>query len=148
MILWRIAQRRFADLSGRGGLYYSGRWHKRGSPIVYFAEHPALSILEVRVNMDIEAKFLADYVLMQVEISDNIFVKKIDDDPSNEINCQKLGDDWLKRQESLLCRVRSFVSPQSYNFLFNPLHKDAKKAEIIDISPFDFDERLFRIRTH
>ena len=46
--LWRISQH--ADLSGVGGLYARGRWHSRGQPVVYLADHPASCLLEMLVQ--------------------------------------------------------------------------------------------------
>ncbi len=141
--LWRISNKRFADLSGKGGLFCSGRWHSLGRPIVYFAEHPALAMLEVRVNMDLKATFLTDYVMMKVALPSDIRIDKIDNIPKNEGECQKLGDDWLIQNNSAICKVQSILVPQSYNYLFNPLHKQASKLNILDIFPVDFDKRLF-----
>ncbi len=143
MITWRIANKNRADLSGHGGLYYSGRWHSQGKPIVYFAEHPALAALEVLVNMDIDVHFLTQYVMMKIEISDSANIERIDIDPHDKIKCQKTGDAWLKASSSPICRVKSAISPESYNYLFNPLHPDARQVEIVDIKPFAFDARLF-----
>ncbi len=42
MWLWRISN--YADLKGIGGLRASGWWHYAGQPVVYFAEHPALTL--------------------------------------------------------------------------------------------------------
>ncbi len=133
--LWRITHKDFVDLSGAGGLHASGRWHIQGRPIVYLAEHPALAMLEVRVNMDLGEYFLKKYMMMKIEIADNIKIAIFDDNPFDEITCQKLGDAWLEKQETALCKVRSVAAPQSYNFLLNPIHKDASKIKIIDILP-------------
>ena len=50
MILWRISN--YADLAGRGGLLAPGRWHDRGNPIVYCADHPSTALLEMLVHVD------------------------------------------------------------------------------------------------
>ncbi|WP_229365735.1 RES family NAD+ phosphorylase [Fibrisoma montanum] len=48
MILYRIADDRYAtDLNGTGGLFAPGRWHRRGTPLVYLTEHVSLAKLEV-----------------------------------------------------------------------------------------------------
>jgi RES domain-containing protein len=143
MIVWRIANKNYADLSGHNGLYFPGRWHSKGKPIVYFADHPALAMLEVLVNMDIEEEFLTEYVMLKIEIPDSINVEKINTDPFDEFNCQKLGNEWLKNEKTSVCRVRSILSPESYNYLFNPLHFKAQKTKILKAAPFIFDARLF-----
>lgn len=143
MIVWRVANKSRADLIGSGGLYYPGRWHSKGKPIVYFSEHPALAILEVLVNMDIESHLLTEYVMMKVKLADGINIKEISEYPFDKIICRKLGDEWLKKEETSVCRVRSVITPESYNYLFNPLHFKAPKTKIINIAPFKFDARLF-----
>jgi len=50
MFLWRISK--FADLSGKGGELVSGRWHNKGHPIVYCADHPSTALLEMIVHMN------------------------------------------------------------------------------------------------
>jgi RES domain-containing protein len=54
MLLWRIAREPHVDttLEGVGGLMVSGRWHRRGHPILYASSTAALVALEVLVHMD------------------------------------------------------------------------------------------------
>jgi RES domain-containing protein len=48
MLLWRIAREPHVDttLEGVGGLLVSGRWHRRGHPILYASSTAALAALE------------------------------------------------------------------------------------------------------
>ena len=52
MFLWRISNH--AALDGRGGLLAGARWHMAGQPIVYLAESPAGSLLEVLVHLELD----------------------------------------------------------------------------------------------
>ena len=54
MLLWRIAREIHVDsaLEGVGGLMVSGRWHRRGKPILYTASSAALAALEVLVHVE------------------------------------------------------------------------------------------------
>ena len=54
MKVWRLCRQPFAAtaLEGIGGLHASGRWHRRGRPIVYAASSAALAALEVLVHVD------------------------------------------------------------------------------------------------
>lgn len=57
MLLHRICAARFAGTAaeafrGEGGLSGSGRWHRRGRPIVYTATHRSLAMLEILVHLD------------------------------------------------------------------------------------------------
>ena len=65
MTVYRIARRSFADLSGSGGTLYSGRWHKKGYPIIYAAGSVALAALEYAVHASVRP---ADTVLMEIVV--------------------------------------------------------------------------------
>lgn len=144
MILWRAARRKYADLSGQGGLYNSGRWHSQGRPVVYTAEHPALALLEVRVNLDVSAEFLPpDYVMIKIDVPDQLKRSNSDIDPSDNLAAGRAGDEWLESCETPLMRVRSVLAPESYNVLINPLHPDTSAISVLALMPFTFDPRLF-----
>ena len=61
--------------------------------------------------------------------------------PTNPIT-RKIGDDFIKGNESLVLKVPSVVIPGDYNYLINPLHKDIKKVTIVHIEPFSYDNRI------
>jgi RES domain-containing protein len=144
LILWRAARRKYADLSGQGGLYNSGRWHSQGRPVVYTAEHPALALLEVRVNLDVSAELLPpDYVMLKIEAPQELAITPSEIDPSNGTAARKAGDTWLETADTPLLRVRSVLAPESYNVLINPLHPDARLVSVLELVPFSFDPRLF-----
>ena len=67
MYCWRIARRRYADLSGAGGLTYSGRWHQKGQPVIYASTSIALAALEYAVHT---AERPNDSVLLTIQIPD------------------------------------------------------------------------------
>src|SRR3984957_5659656 len=101
MDLWRLCRRPYADLSGEGARIFGGRWNSPGRPMVYFAEHPALAALEVRVHLDLPFDLLpADYVLMQADIPDPIGI-----DPAD--TTVAAGDAWLIAASSATVRVPS-----------------------------------------
>src|SRR5262245_61332014 len=76
MRLWRISNH--ADLSGEGGRRVDGRWHERGRPVVYLAEHPALALLEVMVHLEIDADDLPkNYQLLEIEAADSISIEEL-----------------------------------------------------------------------
>jgi RES domain-containing protein len=53
-----------------------------------------------------------------------------------------LGSAWLKRGSSVLLRVPSALVPETFNYLLNPLHPDARLFEIQDSFVYPFDARL------
>jgi RES domain-containing protein len=143
VILWRAARRPFADLSGEGGRLHSGRWHSGGRAIVYLAEHPALCLLEVRVNLAVAPDLVPrNYVLMEVDCRD-LAAEECPIDP-HDPDAPSYGDAWLATRRTPLLRVRSAVAPRSWNVLLNPEHEDAGAARIVSLHPFAFDARLFR----
>lgn len=147
METFRITGSQFADLSGEGGMYASGRWHTRGHPVVYTGGSRSLAILEKLVHTDV-ADLPDDQVLITVNIHDEVAIDTISLgavpvtwtaplDPS----CMAFGDAWLQRTQTAVLRVPSAIVPEESNYLINPLHPDAGKITIRDIRPFHFDDR-------
>ena len=69
-----------------------------------------------------------------------------DDNWRDDMNKTKsIGDSWLAGGNSALLTVPSVPSPESMNYLFNPLHRDAKGLEIEWCRWIKYDKRLFRI---
>ena len=57
---------------------------------------------------------------------------------------RKLGDAWLKSQRSALARIPSVIVPNTFNYLLNPLHKDARRVRIAESQRTVLDLRLLR----
>jgi RES domain-containing protein len=148
--LWRISG--YLDLSGEGGLDASGRWHTEGRLIVYLADCPAGALLERIVHMTdmLEDAFLPRfYQLLQISVPDDIAIKALSsfapaDWKERPEFTRNLGDAWLASRETALARVPSAIAPNTWNYLLNPEHPDAKKVEIAEIIKERFDNRLFR----
>jgi RES domain-containing protein len=144
LILWRASRRIYADLSGKGGLFGSGRWHSKGRPVVYTAEHPALALLEVRVNLDVAPELVPpDYVMLKIMAPEELSVHVPDIDPADSAAACRAGDQWLADGAVPLMRVRSVIAPESYSVIINPLHPESTKITIVELLPFGFDPRLF-----
>jgi len=151
MILWRLTRRPYADLSGKGGELFDARWHTRGRPIVYLAATPALALLEVRVHLELSPGFLPDdYVLMKVNAPDDLECRTLrpEDLPQgwqeSEELCRAFGDAWLADAGTALLRVPSAIIELEHNVLLNPRHADAARVHVERITPFRWDQRLFR----
>ena len=138
----RIADARYDSLDGVGGLYVKGRWHSRGRPIVYLAEHSALALLEIVANMDRPLLALPEYVLLDVEVPEGILIERADWVQADEAICRRFGDDWLSPGRTALCRVRSVIVPDGFNFLLNPDHPDAASIRIVRRGRLPVDPRL------
>ncbi|MDN5292623.1 MAG: hypothetical protein PWQ06_2862 [Anaerophaga sp.] len=93
-----------------------------------------------------------DYYLITIEVPDYSNVKQIESDtlsanwkkfPYSNIT-QKLGEDFVSKNEDLYIKVPSAVVQGDFNILINPRHSDFDKIKIIKTEKFNFDERLFR----
>ena len=58
---------------------------------------------------------------------------------------KSIGDSWLAGGNSALLAVPSVPSPESMNYLFNPLHPDPKGVEIEWCRWIKYDKRLFQM---
>ena len=58
---------------------------------------------------------------------------------------QAMGDEWLAQAGSALLRVPSVLSPESWNYLLNPLHPEATGVEVECARSIAYDQRLFRL---
>lgn len=148
MRLWRVS--RHTDLTGTGGLVADGRWHARGTPVVYTAEHAALAILETIVQLRIDgSEYPEGYHLLEIDVPDRLRLEQIrrEDLPGNWTRDDKatrsIGDAWLASSRSVLLEVPSVVAPASHNLLINPRHPHATRLRIVRTITDPFDPRLF-----
>jgi RES domain-containing protein len=142
-------------LIGLGGEKASGRWHtkERGKRIVYLSEHPALALIETLANLKGDPRlFPENYQLMKVTVPDKVAPFVLPPGASAHWEeripvTQYVGDTWLRNREWALMAVPSAPSPESTNYLFNPLHPDAARFTIEWVKEFKYDQRLFTIKT-
>jgi RES domain-containing protein len=145
LTLWRISK--FKDLQGVGGTVVSARWHNRGRPIVYLADCPATSLLEVLIHFELELDDLPESLtLLRADFPPTVtLIDQRDRLPAqwkDDLTAtRRLGDEWLAGAPSLLLRVPTAIVPYNSNVLFNPLHPDAKKAKLSHTT-FPLDPRL------
>jgi RES domain-containing protein len=145
--LWRVSQHQ--ELQGVGGLRAPGRWHERGSPIVYLSETPAGALLEACVHTsanDVPPK----YTLLHVDVADSVSLEMLDvstlpdDWPDRPDVTQNIGSAWLDSRRTALLRVPSALVPATFNVLLNPVHADAAGVRIQTATQFPFDLRIKR----
>ena len=151
MRVWRVCREAYAAdaLTGRGGLFTSGRWHTRGRLVVYTSGSLALAALEVLVHTD-KTTLPADLVRVGIDVPDDLVVSSLDVGallvdwrayPAPP-ELQRLGDEWLSDSRSAVLAVPSSVVPEEHNFLVNPAHADARRITVASTAPFDLDSRL------
>jgi RES domain-containing protein len=147
MVLWRIS--RHHELDGLGGLRAPGRWHERGSPVVYLTESSAGALLEVCVHTAAN-NIPPSYTLLEITVPATIIPELLDltvlptDWPENLEATRAIGSEWLRSMRSALFRVPSAIVPATHNILLNPAHGEARKIEITGIMKYPFDARLKR----
>lgn len=135
---WRLCRRPHAELTGEGARLWGGRWNSPGRPVVYLAEHPALTVLEVRVHLDLPLELMPDdYVLARVVLPARA-VATTGDVPDQVA----AGDAWLRARATPVLRVPSALVPFAWNLLLDPLHPHAVEARVAELTPFRFDPRL------
>lgn len=92
MEVFRLSVKRYADLTGTGGMFGSGRWHQKGQPILYTAGSRSLSALERFVHES--PVQMPQLVMMTIYIPDDIAMIRV-----SEKNCLKGG---------MPCRMRMY----------------------------------------
>jgi RES domain-containing protein len=132
--------------SGKGGLHGAGRWHSRGSLVVYASQSIALAYLEILAHFASDDPVI-DLLLFEIEIPDSL-VRTLaqaprgwDSRPASPIS-QKLGDEWLRSKESAALRVPSVIVSSEWNVLINPSHPAFSLRWAVGPRPFPHDPRL------
>ena len=148
MDLWRISNH--LSLNGEGGRRAPARWHSGGEPIVYLAASPPGALIEILVHLDVRGLTLPPtYTLLRVTAPDKLLIPSLkmpegDAWKEDETITRKLGDAWLTSRRSALSRVPSAILPETWNYLLNPLHPDARKIKIAVPKTGLLDPRLLR----
>jgi RES domain-containing protein len=144
MFVYRICRRPHTSLDGEGARLWGGRWNSPGKPAVYTSAHLSLAALEYFVHVD-PSILPVDLVWMKIQIEDDcsteIFTGKVAPDPSTAAS---YGDDWLTAKRSLILMVPSVVLAVELNVIINPAHVEMSCVKTADVSPFEFDGRIFK----
>jgi RES domain-containing protein len=151
MIVYRICNEKYADLSGIGAMRYGGRWNSPGFPIVYTASSRALAMAELYVHVSPLALKNVNYVCIEIELPPNcskiLSKNNLPEDwhrtPPQSI-LATFGDMWISGGKCLALRVPSAVVAGDYNYLVNPHHMDMGKVKIKSTAHFPFDKRLVK----
>ncbi len=70
MIVYYITKKEQAALDGMGGLFGSGRWHKKGNRVIYTSGHASLAAWEKLVHVASFENLPDDLLLIKIEIPD------------------------------------------------------------------------------
>lgn len=151
MRVWRLCRARYSKdaLGGEGGLRAPGRWHQRGTRIVYTSATLSLAALEtlVRTNRDSAP---SDLVAIEIEIPHSVESERTplstlaagwDRYPAPAFTRQR-GSQWAATGRTAVLEVPSAVIPRECNYLLNPSHPHFSRVRIVGRTPFSFDARL------
>lgn len=154
MKVYRIERKKHlqSTLSGIGASKSKGfRWNNKGTRLVYTAETRALAMLELAVHLNLNDELPSDRNFVEIDIPDDILALEVlegdlpkgwDHKPPLLIT-QTIGDMFVQEQSSAILKVPSSIVPREFNYLINPQHIDAKRITITEISPMNFDSRLY-----
>jgi RES domain-containing protein len=148
MFVYRISKSEYIkDLSGFGAAQVNNRWNSKGVYMLYASSARSLAFLEILVHVPINLLQGFDLSIITLKVDPN---QMINHKPlskhwnTNRSESMNLGDEWIISRVSVGMQVPSVVIPEEYNVILNPKHSLFKKAvEIIDVSEFKADKRLF-----
>ena len=151
MRLWRLCRSRYSAeaLNGEGGLGAAGRWHVRGTRIVYASQTLSLAALEYLVHVARELAPL-DLISVEIDVPASVKIERVaSSDLPDGWNAmpapaavQRLGTDWVVRGEATVLEVPSALIPHESNYLLNPARPDFGKITVVKRRRFSFDPRL------
>ena len=136
-------------LGGEGGLYAAGRWHRRGTRMVYAAATLSLATLEILVRTN-RAYSPTDLTAVEIEIPDSIEIERT---PLSTLPAgwqaypapaftQQRGTNWVASGRTAVLAVPSAVIPLECNYLLNPAQPHFSRVRIVGRTPCSFDARL------
>lgn len=156
MRVFRIVTSKWAATAfdGEGARLVRGRWHSKGTAMVYTSESAALAAIELLVHLD-KARLLCLFVIIAAQIPEEC-VATIGEGASPALPshwaqtpapaaCPLTGDQWIAGGHSLALRVPSTVAPHSFNVLINPAHPDFARLTMGEPEEFALDARLIEM---
>jgi RES domain-containing protein len=116
--------------------------------MVYTSSTAALAAMEVLAHLSAGTRIA--FELIQFEFEDHL-VKGVSlnalpsgwnqNSPPSSMT-QRLGDHWVRAGSSAVFRVPSVHVPLGDSYLFNPLHPDFGRIDVVSQTSFSFDPRL------
>jgi len=123
-----------------GARLQPGRWHSRGTAVVYSAQNASLAVLETLIHAG--GRKIPPRAITQVNIPDDLAIESASwlDMPDS----QWFGDTWVLESRTAVLRVPSIaVNRMESNFVFNPAHADFSRIKVDHSQEFVFDLRFF-----
>jgi RES domain-containing protein len=123
-----------------GAARWPGRWHLRGTRVVYAAQHVSLAALEALVHAN--SQILPPKSITQIEVPDSFAIETAVwmEMPDS----QTFGSRWVDEERTAVMAVPSIVvQGMELNFVLNPAHPEFKKITHAPARSFGFDKRFF-----
>lgn len=109
------------------------------------------ALLEVLVHFELDLRdLLARYRLLKLHAPDELTVERVTprDLPEGWFErtnlTRAMGGRWLETGRSPLLTVPSALVPETFNVLLNPVHPDAQRIAVVQVSAHVIDPRLMR----
>jgi RES domain-containing protein len=150
MKVYRISKCDFiSDLRGTGAARYPGRWHSKGTYILYTAASPSLALLESVVHISNIA--VASYCMVCLSVPEDklksITASELPDswfaNPPADI-LRSIGDEFIRENKFLALKIPSAIMPEEHNYLLNPGHTDFIKVAVVYTRIIPIDERFLK----
>ena len=149
MTVYRIGDPRgaFPVFSGEGARRVSGRWHRRGQPVIYASEHYSTAMLERLLHYSGAMPSGQHFITIAISVGVTYEVATGDSVPGWERKDQRasraFGEQWIDERRSAVLLVPSVVARMESNVLINPAHPEAQRIAPGLERPIWWDSRLF-----
>jgi len=151
--IWRVCPAETGECAydGNGALKEPGRWHEKGTRIVYASGSLALASLEFFVGLD--GRPSGELVGVPAELPGGL-IETLDESvlpegwrraPAPE-EARKIGTEWVESGRGAVLAVPSELVAHELNYLLNPAHPEFRHIRIFPPEPFDYDERMWKAR--
>lgn len=140
MIVYRMHGLNYSVFDATGAILQPGRWHSRGTAVVYAAEHASLAVLETLIHAG--GRKLPPRAISRIHLPDDLHVEAA---PWIEMPAsQQFGDAWIREDRSAVLRVPSIaVNQMESNYVLNPHHADFARIHAEPAVEFVFNPRFF-----
>jgi len=139
--IFRIHSPAYEVFDTTGTALFEGRWHTRGTRLIYTAQHISLAALEILIHAG--GRKFPPKVLSRIHLPAKISIEQAGPQRTFAAS-QRFGDEWIEQQRSAVLRVPSVaVDGLEFNYLLNPVHPDFHHITHAAPVRFPFDDRFF-----
>ncbi len=148
--VYRICRAGRDPLSGEGGLRAAGRWHWKGTAVIYAAATESLAMLEVLVHVRLP-QLPRDHVCYKISIPDDLVEELAETwqlladwrQPDSPLS-RDFGTLGAESQSGAVLVVPSVIVPRERNYLLNPVQRDFPRISVTDSWKVEYDPRLLK----